>query len=520
MTGRNTNGGRAPSAPSPLKTGDTFNPYRLFNGPVIPYAVLGMSGISDGAKLLYGVLAMNMGGKGECAVFRRKLAVQLATSESSIGRWLNELAKAGLIQSRKQGPNAAAKYRYQWREELRTCLKKDVSAEVLERSKLSVQPPPRKRSKLTVQPCQNSQICTPERSDLSVLERSKLIGPYKEYENSDYENSLRDSSSFEESASVVAGASLEADRTDDDEPNLNSIEPEPEHQPEPVAGWKPTPEEIESARVALAKHRSGNPTEKPDSAITARVLSHFGSPSEFGAWIDDLGGRVFGASVRGWGFYGADAKNWPARSAEVMERFSAAEAKRKATEQAEADKRQRAAAEAAELQRIDQLCREKGWTLVFRSACLLCAGYGRRPESGENCTCAAGEELRRCHKCNNAGTITAWPSAEDRSHTPPLESWCTCEHAGRLRAERGEDYCELKNAEAWASLRHQAQSDRWDELYRANRAILRLIPGFKAIELGFACSDDQAERDELLERFSQGIARYSTAESNFRQRAA
>lgn len=537
---RSNNGGRAPSAPSPLSPGDAFNPYRLFNGPVIPYAVLGMAGISDGAKLLYGVLAMNMAGKGECAVFRRTLAEQLATSEPTIGRWLNELTKAGLIQTRKQGPNAAAKYRYQWREELRTCLRKDTSVEVLERSKLSVQPPPRKRSKLSVQQRQNDQNCTPERSDLSVHERSNLIGPYKEYENSDYENSLRESSSFEESASVAGSASPEPDRTDDDEPSLEVLELEPV-KPE-GSQWEPTGDEFEAARDCLALHRAGYGireqatnafldstgeqseapaiTNKPDAAITRKVVAHFRDAEDFMLWITDLAGRFSGSKVKSWGFYATDAGNWNGRRPDILAGIGAEQERRKAIEQAAEERRRRDEQEAEELQRVEAACRRKGWKLVSRSTCPRCAGYGRNPENEAICPCPAGDSLRHCQTCNNAGTITTWPAGVDRKNTPPLESWCTCEHAERLKAERGADYCDRKNAEAWSSLRHQRQSDQWDELYRAHKPILKLIPGFNRIEVGFACSDDEAERAELLERFAQGIARCSASEGTFRSAAA
>ena len=49
-----------------MTAGELFNPYKRFNGALVPEAILADSGLGQGAKLLYGQLRRRAGKRGHC----------------------------------------------------------------------------------------------------------------------------------------------------------------------------------------------------------------------------------------------------------------------------------------------------------------------------------------------------------------------------------------------------------------------------------------------------------------------
>lgn len=113
---------------SPSDAGRPFIPFRQFNGALVPEALLKYTGITRGAKSLYGVLARYAGADGLCFPRQRRLAVDLAASERSIQRWVSELVAAGLLARARRGRgNRANSYLFLWQPILGTQLLLDFS---------------------------------------------------------------------------------------------------------------------------------------------------------------------------------------------------------------------------------------------------------------------------------------------------------------------------------------------------------------------------------------------------------
>jgi len=80
-----------------MKTGQAFNPYRLFVGAFIPNALLRWSGVSPGAKLCYARLAQYAGKNGAAFPSQEELARELGVSERQVIRYLAELENKNLL---------------------------------------------------------------------------------------------------------------------------------------------------------------------------------------------------------------------------------------------------------------------------------------------------------------------------------------------------------------------------------------------------------------------------------------
>lgn len=89
-------------------TQPTFNPYEL-HAIRIPLGLVEYSGISWGAKVLYGRLALFRGRKqdGYCHPSLQTLATEMRSSVDSIERWLRELTTHGFIKRQRRQRQAA-----------------------------------------------------------------------------------------------------------------------------------------------------------------------------------------------------------------------------------------------------------------------------------------------------------------------------------------------------------------------------------------------------------------------------
>lgn len=80
-----------------MKSGDIFNPYKVFNGAFLPNAVMQHGGISSTAKLCWARLAQYAGANGECFPSQGALAAEIGVSVRQVKRVLSELEQGGFI---------------------------------------------------------------------------------------------------------------------------------------------------------------------------------------------------------------------------------------------------------------------------------------------------------------------------------------------------------------------------------------------------------------------------------------
>ena len=85
-----------------LKTGDVYNPYKIFVGIFIPNCIAETNKLSQSAKLCFGKLSQFSGRNGKCFPKQETLAKGIGVkSIKQIHRCLNELEKAQLIRREK-----------------------------------------------------------------------------------------------------------------------------------------------------------------------------------------------------------------------------------------------------------------------------------------------------------------------------------------------------------------------------------------------------------------------------------
>jgi hypothetical protein len=97
-----------------------INPWRLFYGAIIPNWLIGRSELSPGAKLTYARLVQYAGKSGRCFPRQETLGEELGVSKRHCGRYISELVRCGLIESKRTGNKSANEYvfpRHPWIEE-------------------------------------------------------------------------------------------------------------------------------------------------------------------------------------------------------------------------------------------------------------------------------------------------------------------------------------------------------------------------------------------------------------------
>src|SRR5579863_2370923 len=97
-----------------LEPGQVYIPYKLFVGIFVPSALCRCSDLSEGAKLLFGLLALHSGKDGHCNPSQECLAGELAKSVATIGRWQQELIRACLIRVRRVGSGRSNEFEFRW----------------------------------------------------------------------------------------------------------------------------------------------------------------------------------------------------------------------------------------------------------------------------------------------------------------------------------------------------------------------------------------------------------------------
>ncbi len=80
-----------------MKRGDIFNPWKLFIGLFVPNALARYTGLTPGAKLLYGRLAQYAGKDGACYPSQDALAEEIGVADRQVRNYLQELVKNEFI---------------------------------------------------------------------------------------------------------------------------------------------------------------------------------------------------------------------------------------------------------------------------------------------------------------------------------------------------------------------------------------------------------------------------------------
>jgi DNA-binding transcriptional MocR family regulator len=95
-----------------MEPGKTINPYRLFDGAMIPIWLMERPELSAGAKLTYARLTRYAGAKGVAYPRLSRLAQDLGVSRDSVKRYVKELLDAKLIDVETPGFHRANRYRF------------------------------------------------------------------------------------------------------------------------------------------------------------------------------------------------------------------------------------------------------------------------------------------------------------------------------------------------------------------------------------------------------------------------
>ena len=291
-----------------MSAGDPFNPYTLY-AIRVPLGMLTHPGISAGAKLLYGRLALYLGRKpgGFCNPDLETLAVDMGASTHTIDRWLKELIDERFIERRRRG---------RFRAEC-VFLPNPLLFNSAELGNQDVVSTPQNcgvgegvqfRSSGAPIP----QICISNSADLAEnrpqATETETVPRLKTFIKTFIEN-------VHSSSSVVEAATL-AETTDDDGPVSDGTEPGKPEDPDSLVSV--ARDQLRAARAAGA----GVPLEQigaPDREITVQILGAFsdktrrlGCPgADFETWLESTVSRGVARKAKSatWGLYLSDAKN-------------------------------------------------------------------------------------------------------------------------------------------------------------------------------------------------------------------
>lgn len=97
-----------------MKVGQTYRPYQLFVGSIIPNWLMRRSEISFGAKVLFARLAQYKGESGQCYPSQETLAAELGTTDRNIRNIMQELVDYYLIRKIQRGMNQSNMYEFIW----------------------------------------------------------------------------------------------------------------------------------------------------------------------------------------------------------------------------------------------------------------------------------------------------------------------------------------------------------------------------------------------------------------------
>lgn len=94
-----------------MQAGQSFNPYRLFNGSYIPDCILSFPGLSSSSKLIWARLAKFAGESGECFPSQKRLAEETGVSERAVRYSIEELVRQGFLEVKEPLSNERLAHR-------------------------------------------------------------------------------------------------------------------------------------------------------------------------------------------------------------------------------------------------------------------------------------------------------------------------------------------------------------------------------------------------------------------------
>lgn len=115
-----------------LEVGRPYLPYKRFLSAFVPLPVLQLEKLASGAKLLFGVLALHAADGCHCFPALAQLATEMACSERTVSRWMDELVKHGFIRRFRTDPSCNSTCVFIWNESLRSGLRSDVVVNAFE----------------------------------------------------------------------------------------------------------------------------------------------------------------------------------------------------------------------------------------------------------------------------------------------------------------------------------------------------------------------------------------------------
>ena len=416
--------------------GQPFKPHGLFLGAFVPVGIMAYAGkagtppksLSDGAKLLYGLLSYRGGKTGEFPTVDRLGRDLGGASNRTVSRYASELTVHGFLRvvpGHREQPN---RYIFLWH----PCLNGSLRKNPIPRDAEEPEPPPERSPNLSTldnEKGANSDYLSGGKvasSDTKgrqkKAERSpNLSTPYKEEENKENIEEISSSQSQSETALAV----LDDDPKFSDSQNQNSSD-----RKKIIAELQRV---LRCARAESA-NRPLQEIEAPDEWITSQIFGVFTHPTDVEKWVQGTIKRGLGrkATSAQWGLWLTDARNQETQlrldraareesAARIQANLSAA-----AATKAEADRVRNAPVPAG--QAIDALMAEDVRIPFPLKAKLLRTNEYVSPN-----------ELRRqaaawktCRDCSDSGKLG---SAIDRDLR-----WCACPAGVEYRIRDGEDW--------------------------------------------------------------------------------
>ncbi len=487
-----------------MTIGQAYTPYKLFNPVILPPGLLSYSGkagtppkkLSDGAKLLFGLLNYHGGHSGQFP-HQRTLAAGAGVSLDTVKRYVEELEAHKLLKSVQHGRGKPNSYLFIWHEALNNSVNKKVAnmppqEETPEEGERVADLPPQENGKGGSSEALGWQSCGEKVADLPL--------PIKE-EQGFNRNKEQESSSSGFSTSTGSSHSELGESTTTSSPFFEKETPTPDsytesgdqsETPSQTLSVKENQEDWRTEQVArdfkalLHQHKNrvaipgGTfelcPGPLPPPSVVRGILANFLSEKDANDWYLDMEQRhLTGARFRSYGVYLTDSQEWPERRADVL----------LVREQQDVERRRREVEQAAAWER------NEAENQAVRARC--------EEEERKRQRSLAWAALMDCRKCGRTGIRRSVHES-----APDTFDWCGCEHTPFAQELRGDDYIAKMNAETgqqWEVRVRVRQSTRWCEHPRYKQ--LRASGNTMELDGKFFVAEID-EREEMLKSLESG----------------
>ena len=289
------------------KPGSRYSPFGKFHTAMVPLALIGYAGLaggppprslSDGAKLLFGVLSY-CGGKSGKFPKQTTLATMMGVSIDTLKRYVQELVAHGLVAVKRHGPGKSGSYEFTWVEFLSKGLRK-----------VSDLPPQEDHADVAnLQPQEAAEVANlrSKGGNPATIEVAILPPAFKEEEVF-----LRGNEEDPSSSSPDVG------KSEGPEQQLTTTKtasfPSNGKPKTPECWW--TPDDERKAAELLLESRGEWNTLKPDLGAILAILSNMESIEDFELWLS--ASVEYFRTAKTWGRYVSHAKLWPHQRAHAQ----------------------------------------------------------------------------------------------------------------------------------------------------------------------------------------------------------